>query len=73
MLVPKAVSVSSGYPQLGDDTAKNGLDNYPIVFYTARHWKDHALVGEVSSWIRVEQLFDSDGQSPIFPAWIEPG
>jgi hypothetical protein len=41
-------SLSQYSTQLGDDIARDGPNNYLIVFYTARHWVDHVLVGDMS-------------------------
>jgi ankyrin repeat protein len=56
--------------ELGDGIDKNGLKNYPLAFYAAQNWVDHARFGDVSSWIRdgMEQLFDPT--KPHFSAWI---
>ena len=56
--------------QLGDGIDKNGLKAYPLAFYAANRWVNHARFGNVLSWIRegMEQLFDST--KPHLSAWM---
>jgi hypothetical protein len=56
--------------ELDEDIDKEGLKNYPLAFYAARYWFDHARIGDVSLSIpeRMKQLFDAD--KPHFSAWI---
>ena len=46
-------------------------DKFPLAWYAAEHWVDHARFENVSSHIRegMEDLFDSD--KPYFAAWIQ--
>ena len=56
--------------QLDERIDKNGLKNYPLASYAARHWFDHARFGDGSLSMRDEmiELFDPD--KPHFSAWI---
>jgi ankyrin repeat protein len=56
--------------ELDEHINKERLENYPLVFYAAQHWVDHAQIGDISLSIldRMEQLFDAD--KPHFSAWI---
>jgi len=49
---------------------KNRLKNYPLAFYAAHHWFEHARFGDVSSSIcnSMGQLFDPG--KPHFSSWI---
>ena len=49
----------------------NVKDKFPLARYAAEHWVEHALFGDVSSYIReeMEQLFDPD--KPYFAAWLQ--
>ncbi|KAH9989060.1 P-loop containing nucleoside triphosphate hydrolase protein [Russula compacta] len=37
--------------RLDEHIDKNGLKNYPLAFYAAQHWLDHARFGDVLLWI----------------------
>lgn len=56
--------------ELDEHIDKERVKNYPLAFYAARHWFDHARIGDVSPWMRecMERLFDPD--RPHFSAWI---
>ncbi len=55
---------------LDEHIDKNRLENYPLAFYAARYWFEHARFGDVSLSIRdsMGQLFDRG--RPHFSAWI---
>ena len=65
-----AQSCLSTLLELDEHIEKERLKNYPLAFYAARHWFDHARIGGVSSSMLqcMEQLFDPD--KPYFSAWI---
>ncbi|KAH9052614.1 ankyrin repeat-containing domain protein [Lactarius vividus] len=56
--------------QLDDRIDKDGIRNFPLADYAARHWFEHARFEDVSSTIRdaTERLFDRD--RPHFSAWV---
>ena len=56
--------------QLDDHVDRNEIQNFPLVFYAAEYWVDHAQFEDVSSEIQrgVEYLFDKD--KPHFAAWL---
>ncbi len=56
--------------QLDEHIDKERLENYPLAFYAAWHWVDHARTGDVTSskLDHMEPLFDPD--KPYFSAWI---
>jgi len=55
---------------LDEHIDKNRLKNYPLAFYAAHHWFEHARFGNVSFSIcdSMGQLFDPG--KPHFPSWI---
>jgi ankyrin repeat protein len=55
---------------LDEHIDKNRLKNYPLAFYAAHHWFEHARFGDVSFSIcdSMGQLFDPG--KPHFSAWI---
>ncbi len=56
--------------ELDEHIDKNRLKNYPLAFYAAHHWFEHARFGDVSFSIcdSMGQLFDPG--KPHFSAWI---
>ncbi len=56
--------------ELDEHIDKNRLKNYPLAFYAAHHWFEHARFGDVSFSIcdSMGQLFDPS--KPHFSAWI---
>ncbi|KAH9956629.1 ankyrin repeat-containing domain protein [Russula dissimulans] len=56
--------------ELDEYINKKRLKDYPLAFYAARHWFEHARFGDVSLSIRdmMGQLFDAG--KPYFSAWI---
>ena len=56
--------------ELDEHIDKEGLKDYPLAFYAAEHWFEHARFGDVSFSIQdmMGQLFDPG--KPYFSAWI---
>jgi len=56
--------------ELDEHIDKEGLKDYPLAFYAAQYWFEHARFGGVSSFIgdMMGQLFDLG--KPHFSAWI---
>jgi hypothetical protein len=56
--------------QIDEKLDRNRLVTYPLAFYAARHWSDHAKFGEVGSQIQdsIERLFSP--KEPYFRALI---
>jgi Ankyrin repeats (3 copies)/Ankyrin repeats (many copies) len=56
--------------QLDETTDKKPLTKFPLAFYSAWYWVDHAKFGDVASRIQdaMERLFDPKG--PYFASWI---
>ena len=56
--------------KLDERIVKNGLKNYPLAFYAAQHWLDHARFGDVQLSIQdgIGKLINPD--KPHFSAWI---
>jgi Ankyrin repeats (3 copies) len=56
--------------QLDESTNKTRLARFPLAFYAARHWVDHAKFGDVTPWKKgaMERLFEP--KKPYFGAWI---
>jgi hypothetical protein len=56
--------------QLDETTDKMRLATFPLVFYAAHYWVDHAKFGDVASRIQsaVERLFEP--REPYFQTWI---
>ena len=56
--------------QLDENVGKRRHSTFPLAFYAARHWFNHAKFEEVVSEIQVpmEQLFNP--KEPFFRAWI---
>jgi ankyrin repeat protein len=55
--------------QLDENVDKTRLETFPLAFYAAQHWIDHAKYEDVASQIQVamEQLFDP--RKPYLAAW----
>ncbi|KAI0289225.1 hypothetical protein BC826DRAFT_634504 [Russula brevipes] len=55
--------------QLDESVEKERLSKFPLAFYAAEHWVDHAKIREVASQFRdaMEQLFDP--RKPYLAAW----
>ncbi|KAH9985036.1 hypothetical protein BJV74DRAFT_952202 [Russula compacta] len=55
--------------QFDESVDKQRLATFPLAFYAAEHWVDHARFGDVESQIRdaMEHLFDSS--KPYLAAW----
>jgi ankyrin repeat protein len=55
--------------QLDDTVDKKRLETFPLSFYAAQHWVDHAKFEDVASRIQgaIEKLFDPS--KPNFAAW----
>jgi hypothetical protein len=55
--------------QLDEKTDKKHLAKFPLAFYAAQHWVDHAKFGDVASRIQngMERLFDPT--KPYFRIW----
>jgi ankyrin repeat protein len=58
--------------QLDKNVDKERLAEFPLAFYAAEHWVDHAQLGDVAtaaSWVQdgMEQLLDAS--KPYFAAW----
>ncbi|KAI0289215.1 ankyrin repeat-containing domain protein [Russula brevipes] len=58
--------------QLDENVDKERLAEFPLAFYAAEHWVDHAKRGDVAtaaSWVQdgMEQLLDAS--KPYFAAW----
>jgi hypothetical protein len=56
--------------QLGETIDKTHLVTFPLAFYAAQHWVNHAKFGDVALRIQdaMEQLFEP--KEPYFRAWI---
>ncbi|KAI0291082.1 ankyrin repeat-containing domain protein [Multifurca ochricompacta] len=56
--------------QLDEDIHKDRLGKFPLAFYAAQYWVEHAKSENISPQIRydIEQLFDAT--KPHFRAWI---
>ncbi len=56
--------------QLDDRIDKDGIKNFPLADYAARHWFEHGRFENVSLTIRnaTERLFDRE--KPHFSAWV---
>src|SRR6266478_934455 len=56
--------------QLDDTIDRDTIAHFPLARYAARHWVDHARIGDVSSHIQeiMELLFDP--AKPHFAAWV---
>ena len=56
--------------QLDENVDKKRLATFPLAFYAARYWVDHARFGDVVSQIQdaMERLFNP--RNPFFPAWV---
>jgi hypothetical protein len=56
--------------QMDEKMDNHRLATYPLAFYAARHWSDHAKFGEVGSQFQdsIERLFNP--KEPYFRAWI---
>jgi len=56
--------------ELDEHTDKQKLKNYPLAFYAAEHWPEHARFGDVSLSVQdmMRQLFDPG--KPHFSTWI---
>ena len=55
--------------QLDENVDKRRLKTFPLAFYAAKHWVDHAKYEEVASRIQgsMEELFNPS--KPYLPAW----
>ena len=55
--------------QLDENVDKERLKTFPLAFYAAQHWVDHAKYGDVASRIQgaMEQLFDPS--KPYLASW----
>ena len=55
--------------QLGEDVDKKCLETFPLAFYAARYWVDHANYEDVASQIQnaMEQLFNPS--KPYLASW----
>jgi len=55
--------------QLDEKTDKKRLERFPLAFYAAQHWVDHAKFGDVTSQIQgtMERLFDP--RKPYLASW----
>jgi hypothetical protein len=55
--------------QLDEKVNKKRLATFPLAFYAAEHWVDHAQFEDVASRVRdaMERLFDRE--KPYFTAW----
>jgi len=58
--------------QLDEKTDKKRLERFPLAFYAAQHWVDHAKFGDVTSQIQdaMERLFDPSKPYLASWAWI---
>ena len=58
--------------QLDEKTDKKRLATFPLAFYAAEHWVDHAKFGDVTSQIQdaMERLFDPSKPYLASWAWI---
>jgi hypothetical protein len=58
--------------QLDDKTDKNRLRAFPLAFYAARHWVEHAKFNDVSSQIKdaTESLFNPQRSHLVAWTWI---
>ena len=56
--------------RLDDKIDRNAIGDFPLAQYAARHWVDHAQIGNVTSHIEegMERLFDPI--KPHFAAWV---
>jgi len=56
--------------QLDDRVDRDGIRNFPLAQYGARHWAEHTQFGNVSSRIKygMECLFDAN--KPHFATWL---
>ena len=56
--------------ELDEHIDKKGLKDYPLSFYAAQYWFEHARFGDVSFWFEemMGRLFDPG--KPYFSAWI---
>ena len=56
--------------QLDETTDTERLAKFPLAFYAARHWVDHAKFGDVAPRVQdvMERLFEP--KKPYFGAWI---
>ena len=56
--------------RLDDKIDRNAIGHFPLAQYAARHWVDHAQIGNVASHIEedMERLFDPI--KPHFAAWV---
>ena len=55
--------------QLDENVDKKSLETFPLAFYAAKHWVDHAKYEDVASRIQgaMEELFNPS--KPYLPAW----
>jgi hypothetical protein len=55
--------------QLDENVDKERLAAFPLAFYAAEHWVDHAKLGDAAPWVQdaMEQLLDAS--KPYFAAW----
>ena len=56
--------------QLDDRIDKEGVRNFPLLDYAARHWFDHCQFGSMSSNIEDALKLLFDREKPYFSAWI---
>ena len=57
--------------QIQDDVEECTQEDHPLTRYAAKHWRAHALFGEVSSCLHkgMRYLFDAD--KPHFKVWLK--
>jgi len=56
--------------QLDGDIDKTNIRRFPLALYAARHWFDHAQLGDMSPHIQEMERCLFDPEEPHFAAWV---